>query len=57
MDSRRKAFDDNYNGLEYTFAVASITTLDGFCPIDKIAAAFCGGSGKELKDGIGEFTD
>jgi len=57
MDSRRKAFDDNWNGLEYTFAVASLSSLDGFCPLDKIAVHFCGGTGKELKDGVGEITD
>jgi hypothetical protein len=57
MDSRRKAFDDNWNGLEYTFAVANVSTLDGFCPLDKIAVAFCGGMEKELADGLGEFAD
>ena len=57
MDTRRKVFDDDWTGTEFAFAVASIKTLDGFCPLDKIAVGFCGGEGKELKDGIGELTD
>ena len=57
MDSRRKALDKDWTGTEFAFAVANIKTLDGFSPLDKIAAAFCGGEGKEIKDGIGELTD
>lgn len=56
MDSRRKVFDDDWNGTEFGFAVGSIKTVDGFCPIDKISVDFCG-EGKELADGIGEITD
>lgn len=55
MDSRRKALDKDWTGTEFAFAVANIKTLDGFCPLDKIAVAFCGGEGKEIKDGIGEL--
>ena len=57
MDSRRKALDKDWSGADFAFAVANLKTLDGFCPLDKIAVAFCGGEGKELKDGIGELTD
>ena len=57
MDSRRKALDKDWTGADYAFAVANLKTLEGFCPLDKIAVAFCGGEGKELKDGIGELTD
>ena len=57
MDTRRKVFNDDWTGTEFAFAVASIKTLDGFCPLDKIAVGFCGGEGKEIKDGIGELTD
>ena len=57
MDSRRKALDKDWTGADFAFAVANLKTLEGFCPLDKIAVAFCGGEGKELKDGIGELTD
>merc|ERR1719473_356256 len=57
MDSRRKLFDDDWTSTEFAFAVATIKNLDGFCPLDKIVVEYCGGTGKELKDGIGELTD
>ena len=57
MDAKRKALADDWTGGEYAFAVGSVGTLDEFCPLDKIAVKFCGGEGKELKDGIGELAD
>lgn len=55
MDAKRKALADDWTGGEYAFAVGGITSLDAFCPLDKIAVKFCGGEAKELKDGIGEL--
>lgn len=57
MDSRRKALNDDWNGTEFAFAVGNIKTIKGFCPLDAIAVGFCGGEGKEIKDGLGEVTD
>merc|ERR1712086_1087529 len=57
MDAKRKALADDWTGSEYAFAVGGITTLDEFCPLDKLAVKFCGGEGKELKDGIGELAE
>lgn len=57
MDAKRKALADDWTGGEYAYAVGGITSLDAFCPLDKIAVKFCGGEAKELKDGIGEFAD
>ena len=57
MDAKRKALADDWTGGEYAYAVGGITSLDAFCPLDKLAVKFCGGEAKELKDGIGELTD
>ncbi len=57
MDAKRKALADDWTGSEYAFAVGGIASLDEFCPLDKLAIKFCGGEGKELKDGIGELAD
>lgn len=54
-DNRRKALDGDYNGVEYVFNVGAVKTADGFSPLDKLVIKFCGGEGKEIKDGIGEL--
>ena len=56
-DARRGAYSDDWTGCEYGFKVASIKTAEGFCPLDALVIKFCGGEGKEIKDGIGEFAD
>lgn len=53
MDSKRKALADDWTGSDFAFAVGGIATLDEFCPLDKLVLKFCGGEGKELKDGLG----
>ena len=53
-DARRDAYVSNFNGVEYGFNSANSTSLAGFCPLDKIAIAYCGGTGKELTDAFGE---
>ena len=55
-DSRRKAFDSDWTGCEYAFAVGSVKSADGFCPLDKIVAHFVG-EGKEVGSKIGELSD
>ena len=54
MDSRRKAIEGDWNGLEYSFGVGSVKTLDGFYPLDKLVVKLVG-EGKELKEQIGDL--
>lgn len=54
MDSRRKAIEGDWNGLEYSFGVGSVKTLDGFYPLDKLVVKLVG-DGKELKEQIGDL--
>lgn len=53
-DARRDAYVSNFNGVEYGFNTANSKSLSGFCPLDKIAIAYCGGTGKELTDAFGD---
>jgi len=55
-DTRRKALQDDFTGVGFTFKPADGTTPKDFCPIDKLAYNFIGGEGKELlADGVGQY--
>jgi len=53
-DARRDAYVSNFNGIEYGFATGNAKSLTGFCPLDKIAVKYVGGTGKELTDAFGD---
>lgn len=58
QDARRGAFADDWTRCAYGFSVGSVTTADGFSPLDKIVIKYVGGEGKELKDAAhGELAD
>ena len=54
MDSRRKALDSDWYGLEYSFSVGGIKTLDNCYPLDKLVVKLVG-EAKELKESIGDL--
>lgn len=55
-DSRRGAYGDDFNGLDFAFTFGGIKDVKGMCPVDWVVKDFVG-DGKELKDAIGEITD